>query len=168
MWLWIDRLINVFALIAGILLCGLVLLICADVCARYFRLFAMPWSLDAAEHALYIVTFLGAPWVLREQGHIAVDIFVQHLRPRPRFVVDRVAYVIGALTCGVLFYYSCLVWFRSFDASTDIHRTYIYPEWWILAFAPPIFLILLAIFLRWLFVGPPKKPAATDLPADGL
>ncbi len=168
MWSWIDRLINVLALIAGILLCGLVLLICADVGARYFRLFAMPWSLDAAEHTLYIVTFLGAPWVLREQGHIAVDIFVQTLRPRPRLVVDRIAYVIGAVTCAVLFYFSCLVWLRSFEANTEIHRTFIYPEWIIMAFAPPVFLILLAIFLRWIFVGPPKKPAEGDGLSDGL
>jgi C4-dicarboxylate transporter DctQ subunit len=167
-WLLFDRLINLLALIAGILLCGLVVLICADVGSRHFGLFSMPWSLDAAEHSLLFITFLGAPWVLREQGHIAVDILVQHMGKRTRAVTDRIAYALGSVTCAILFYYACMVWWRSFEANTEIQRTYVYPEWLILSCAPPVFLILLIIFLRWLFVGPTHKPAETDGLSDGL
>lgn len=157
------------ALIAGVLMCALVLLVCADVGARYFQLFAMPWSLDMAEHSLYVVTFFGAPWVLREQGHIAVDILVQALSPRPRRAVDKAAYVIGAVTCAVLFYYSVRVWWRSFEAGNQVHRTFVFPEWWLMVIAPPVFLMLLAIFLRWIVSGPPQRKSEADAAlSDGL
>ena len=53
---------------------GLVLLICLDVTARSLRLFATPWTLDIAQYSLYLITFFGAPWVLREGGHISIDV----------------------------------------------------------------------------------------------
>lgn len=163
-----DRLIDIMALVAGALLCLLVVTVCANVLSRYFHLFAMPWALDVVEHSLYLITFLGAPWVLREQGHIAIDVFLQQLSPRPRAVVDRIAYAIGAVVCAILLYIACQVWLQSFLAGTTIHRTYVYPEWWLLSVAPPNFLILLVIFLRWLIFGPPASAAMPETPADGL
>ena len=71
----LDRLVEALALVAGALLCALVVLVCLDVAARTFKLFAMPWSLDVSEYALYAITFLGAPWVLRENGHSPSEAF---------------------------------------------------------------------------------------------
>ncbi|HEX6320919.1 MAG TPA: TRAP transporter small permease subunit, partial [Burkholderiales bacterium] len=65
---WFDALIDALALAAAALLCALVVLILIDVAARYLRLFSIPWSFEATEYMLYAITFLGAPWVLREEG----------------------------------------------------------------------------------------------------
>ncbi|MGI0029360.1 MAG: TRAP transporter small permease subunit, partial [Nitrososphaera sp.] len=64
----LDRLIDALVLVAGALLCALVFLILVDVMARYLRWFSLAWGLEASEYMLYAITFLGAPWVLREQG----------------------------------------------------------------------------------------------------
>ena len=163
---WFDRLIDALALIAGIVLCSLTGLICLDVAARYFRLFSTPWTLDIAEYFLYVITFFGAPWVLREGGHIAIDIFVQQLNPRARRRAVMLSHTIGAVVCGVLLYYACRVWWRSFSDKTLIHETFVFPEWIILAVAPPIFLMLLVVFLRWLLW--PPDAADTEPSTDGL
>jgi TRAP-type C4-dicarboxylate transport system permease small subunit len=73
----LDRLVDALAVVAGALLCALVLLISVDVAARSFKLFATPWTLDIAQYMLYAITFLGAPWVLREDGHIAIEVFIE-------------------------------------------------------------------------------------------
>ena len=57
----LDALVNLLALLAGAMLCALVVLICMDVTARTLRLFPTPWTLDIAEYLLYGITFFGAP-----------------------------------------------------------------------------------------------------------
>lgn len=145
---WFDRLIIALAYIAGCLMVALTALICVDVAARNFRLFAMPWTLDVAEYLLYIITFLGAPWVLRDGGHISVDLLVQNLPTRAKQRTVRAANSIGAVVCLVLFYYACRTWWRSFSENIMVHETFVFPEWILFSVAPPVFLILVVVFLQ--------------------
>lgn len=145
-----DALIDALALAAAALLCALVVLILVDVAARYLRLFALPWSFEATEYLLYAITFLGAPWVLREEGHIAIELVVERLAAGPRRLVRRIADLLGATVCVVLFYYTCRVAWRSYENATLVHKSFIFPEWWVYAGMPPVLLVLLGIFLRWL------------------
>jgi len=146
----LDRLIDALAVVAGALLCALVLLILVDVMARYLRWFSLAWGLEASEYILYAVTFLGAPWVLREQGHIAIDLVVERLSERARRKARVVANALGAVVCAVLLYVACGVVWQSYAAGTMVHKSFVFPEWLVFAGMPPIFLILLAVYLRWL------------------
>ncbi|MEJ2625522.1 MAG: TRAP transporter small permease subunit [Pseudolabrys sp.] len=162
---WFEALVNTLAFIAGALMCLLTLLVCADVASRYFGWFAMPWSLEMAEYALYAITFLGAPWVLLNQGHISIDIAVERLRPAARARMTTVANALGALICAVLTFASAVAWWHSFTSGTLIEQTFTFPEWWLFAGPPPIFLIMTCIFIRWLRT-PPGLPA--DAASDGI
>ena len=152
----LDTLIDALAVIAGVILCALTLLICLDAVGRTIVRFSngaewgytIPWALDVAEYALYITTFFGAPWVLREGGHISIDLVLERLTPafRHRFLVA--ADVIGALVCIILFYYSCDVWWTSFREQVLIHETFIFPEWTLLSIAPVSFFVMATIMLR--------------------
>lgn len=151
---WFDRMVDTLALIAGVLLCILTLLVCFDVLSRTLRLFAMPWTLDVTEYMLYAITFLAAPWVLREQGHIAIEIVVERLPRGLRRLVQRVADAIGALVCGVLFVFSCRVLWRSWTQNNLVHETFVFPEWYLFVLAPPVFLIL-----TWQFIARTARSA---------
>lgn len=171
---WFDRLIDGLAVAAGVMLCGLTVMICIDAAGRTMLKFpatedwgyTIPWSLDVAEYTLYLFTFFGAPWVLREGGHIAIDLFVNMLRPTSRRRAAGANHAIGALVCATLFYYSCRVWWTSFREGVLIHETFVFPEWILLSAAPPIFAILAMMFVRWL-LWPPERPDAAE-PSDGL
>lgn len=162
---WFVWLINALAVVAGAGMCLLTLMICVDVFSRYFRLFAMPWSLEVAEYALYGITFLGAPWVLLSNAHISIDILVERLSTRARHKANLLAYGLGALICLILLVASSGAWWRSFTSGTMIQQTFIFPEWWLYVLPPPIFLIMLIIFLGWLR-NPPH--AAADAASDGI
>jgi len=161
----LDGLVNLLALLAGAMLCALVLLICTDVTARTLRLFPTPWTLDIAEYLLYGITFLGAPWVLREEGHIAIEIAVERLPPGPRALLRRVVDGFGALVCAVLCYYALRTFWRSFSAKNLVQETFVFPEWYLYVIAPPTFLILLLLFLRRMWRA---RKAATEPPSEGL
>jgi TRAP-type C4-dicarboxylate transport system permease small subunit len=131
-------------------------LILVDIGARYLRLFSLAWGLEASEYMLYAITFLGAPWVLREEGHIAVELVVERLAPGARRIARRIADLLGAVVCAVLLYYACRVAWRSYASGTMVHKSFIFPEWWVYAGMPLVFLILLAVYARWILRSAPR------------
>jgi len=159
---WFDALIDALALAAAALLCALVVLILVDVAARYLRLFSIPWSFEATEYMLYAITFLGAPWVLREEGHIAIELLVERLPAAAQRLVRRIADLLGATVCVVLFYFACRVAWRSYESATLVHKSFIFPEWWVYAGMPPVMLMLLGIYLRWL-LRPPRHAGTREV-----
>ena len=168
----LARLSRALAGAAGVLLCVLALLISLDIATRQAAGFSMPWSLDVAEYLLYLITFLAAPWVLLSGGHITVDLVAARLAPRARRRADLGANAIGAAASLLLSWFAGRVWWRSFRDGTLVYETFVFPEWWLFAAAPPVFLLLAAIFVRRLVRPPPTAgPAAGPGPgraADAL
>lgn len=150
---WFDLLIDALAIVAGALLVLLTVLVVVDVGARSLRLFTLPWSLEATEYMLYAVTFLGAPWVLRERGHIAIELVVERLPARGRSIAGRFADWLGAAVCAVLFYYACRVVWQSYASGIMVQKSFAFPEWVAYAGVPPVFLILFGIYLRRILAG---------------
>lgn len=144
----LDLLVDALALVAGALLCALVAIILVDVAARYLRWFSLAWGLEASEYMLYAITFLGAPWLLRERGHIAIEVVVERLSSRARRVAARAVDAIGATVCTVLFVFACVVLWRSYESGTMVHKSFVFPEWLVYAGMPPVFLLLVAIYVR--------------------
>jgi TRAP-type C4-dicarboxylate transport system permease small subunit len=161
----LDLVIDALAGVAGALLLLLTALILVDVGARTLRILSIPWSLEASEYMLYAITFLGAPWVLREQGHIAIELLVERLAPAARRAVRRVTDVLGAAVCAMLSYYACRVLWRSYAAGTMVQKSFVFPEWYVFAIVPPVTLILLAIYLRWMVW--PETAGPTHVAGDG-
>ena len=147
---WFDRLIDALAVVAGALVVLLTALVVFDVAARSLRILTLPWSLEATEYMLYAVTFLGAPWVLRERGHIAIELVVERLPARGRAVAGVLAELAGAAICALLFYYACRVVWLSYASGVMVQKSFSFPEWVAYAGIPPVMLILLGVYLRWL------------------
>ena len=154
--LTISSLLPFMAFYVGVLLCLLTLLICIDAVGRTLvRIFevnpwgyTLPWTLEVAEYTLYFITFLGAPWVLKTQNHIAVDILVEALPWRVNRYLRPITDLIGFSVCIVLLYFSCKVWWASFNEGVLIYETFIFPEWTILTLAPISFLLMAIILLQ--------------------
>ncbi|MGQ0544599.1 MAG: TRAP transporter small permease [Betaproteobacteria bacterium] len=149
----LDLVIDALAALAAALLCALVVLIMVDVVARYLRWFSLAWGLEASEYVLYAITFLGAPWVLRENGHIAIEIAVERLSERGRRVAQRAADALGALVCAALCFFACVVLWRSYASGAMVHKSFVFPEWLVFAGMPPIFFILVVLYVRSLTRG---------------
>lgn len=145
---WFDLAIDALAVVAAALLVLLTALILVDVGTRSLRILTLPWSLEASEYMLYAITFLGAPWVLREEGHIAIELVVERLGPRTRRRVRRLTDSLGAAVCALLFYYACRVLWRSYEEQTMVQKSFVFPEWYVFVLVPPVMLLLCGIYLR--------------------
>ena len=141
-----DGLLNAMAIVAGVLIALIPLLIFYDAALRIPRIGASVWVNDFSAIFLVYATFLAAPWLQRERGHIYVEVIADRL---PRVARRRLAQGIAAI-CAVV----CL--YLAYRSATVVHANIGYydvsaiqtPRW--VRFAPlPIGFFLLALeFLR--------------------
>ena len=66
---------------------------------------------------------------------------------------------------GALFVFTCIVLVRTIIDGTTVPDTFIFPEWWIYAFAPTTFLFLMIIFIQWA-VSPPDLKDSSNAKLD--
>jgi TRAP-type C4-dicarboxylate transport system permease small subunit len=115
MFRWFDRIIEGMAIVAGLLLLFMMFSICYEVILRYFHFRPPTWVTEISEYILLYVTFLGAPWVLREEGHVKVDVVVSRFPLRTQRTFDMTASIIGVAVCAIL------VWFGA-ETTWDLYK----------------------------------------------
>jgi len=96
---WFSGILMIFALIS----------VCIDVVLRYFFNSPTGWVLQISEYILLYIPFLSAAYVLKEDGHIKVDILLGFLSPKTQALFDVVTSALGAGVLLVLTYYGTIV-----------------------------------------------------------
>ena len=100
-----DRTIDMMFYVAS----GLSLVIFFSVCIELFmrNFFNRPqiWSVEVTEYAMLYVTFLGAAWLLKEEGHVRVDILLVLLKPKSGALLNSITSILGVIACSVLAFY---------------------------------------------------------------
>ncbi len=103
-WKFFDKLSDIMAALAGILL----VLISAAMCYTIFMRFVFRqttiWITPMSEYALLWIVFLGTTWLLREGGHITTDVVYIHLNEKSKRYLDFVMSIVGGLACALLLY----------------------------------------------------------------
>ncbi len=160
-----DRFLLMLGMIAGLLILLITVGIGVDVATRAITGQGLSWLIDLAEYAMLGVTFIGAPWVLRRGGHVAVEIAVMYLPRRIREVVRRLVCLLGAFICGSLAWAGALATLAAYTRGSLVFKALVFPEWWILV-VMPISLALCAIeFLRQAVV-PLEQATMRDAPDE--
>ncbi len=153
-----DRLPGAMAVVAGLVLVGIVTMIASDVALRTLGIGrGVPGVIEFTEYGLYAITMLGAAWALRLGAHVVVEILVDALPLSLRTVTWWFAQLVGLAVSLTLVYAGTLATWISYDGARLVFRTYIFPEWWMLAPLPIGALILAVEFLRGMAGGPPSK-----------
>jgi TRAP-type C4-dicarboxylate transport system permease small subunit len=83
--------------------------VCIDVMMRYFFNNPSGWILQISEYILLYIPFLSAAYVLKEDGHIKVDLLVGFLNQRMRDLFETVTSIVGAGFLLILTYYGFAV-----------------------------------------------------------
>jgi TRAP-type C4-dicarboxylate transport system permease small subunit len=131
----------------GILIGVSILLIGIDIGVRYFGIGSLPWLIEIVEYTLCGGTFLAAPWVLRQNAHVRVDIVLTSL---PRAIGRRIEQFIDLIGCGiaaVLLYYGCVAVLQAWRANAILFKTWWTPEWVVLLPVPIACVLLLIEFV---------------------
>ena len=147
-----DRIINSLAFVAGSFIIIMTFIECYEVIARYYLRRPPIWGVEACEYMLFLLAFLGTAWVLREKGHISVNIVLEHLRPKTQVYFNLFASFVGILISLIIFWFSVKTSWENYVTNVRVVKTLSLPKWIFLCFISLGYLLLFVEFLRQ-FVG---------------
>jgi TRAP-type C4-dicarboxylate transport system permease small subunit len=139
------------AAFAAFLMAAMMVVICLDVLLRNLGYQSSAHFFTFTEYALLMVPCLGAPWLVREKGHIYVEILLMSVGAKAR---ARLTVAIGLLciaVCLVLAWYGLgITWQDYVRAEKDV-RSLDMPRWLVVMWIPIAFLGMAAEFARFLW-----------------
>jgi len=91
----IDR---ISGIVAELLVFLLMLLVTADIIARYLFLKPIPGQVEGATLSLVLILYLGLAYTQRQRGHIRVDLFISKVEGRKRELLEA----IGLFLCLIV------------------------------------------------------------------
>jgi TRAP-type C4-dicarboxylate transport system permease small subunit len=147
-WKSFDRLLNIMAGLAGIMLVFICAAVCYTIGLRFFFNQTTIWIMQTTEYALLWIVFLATAWLLRERGHITTDIIYSSLGDRAKQHLDIVMFLAGALTCAICLWYGIIYTFECISNNVNDVRAVTVPKWSVFVIVPVGFLLLTIQFLR--------------------
>lgn len=163
-WRAFDRVLDALALVAAAIIPLMFVAIVYDVTTRNLRVFQVAWVVAVTEYALLYVTALGAPWLLRERGHVSMEALRSVLPAGANRIVEKVVAMLCLAGCAVVTAAAVPVMVQNFGVS-DIRADFL--ERWLLFLPVIIGFGLCGIqFLRFLLTG--RSMYAGTPGGDGL
>jgi len=136
------RLFDLFAAVAALLLLAMVAVVTADILLRNAVGIGFSWANEVTEYALYIITLLTAPWLLRRGQHVRIDIALVTVPPRMAWTMEAMADIVGLAASLVLIWYGAIMTVQSARLGSLTIKNLVFPEWWLLAPLPICFALV--------------------------
>ena len=143
-----DGVIDTLAFIAGVLTILVMLLTCYLVVMRYIFLRPPAWIIELSEYMLLYITFFGAAWLLKRNGHVNVDILFFFLPGSWQRALNVITSALGTISCFVLAGIGTWVTADNYARGLYSIQTLSVPKWILLAVIPLGSFLLFIQFLR--------------------
>ena len=154
-----NRLIQAGAVICGAVFMFMMVVVSIDAILRYGFSAPLAWEIEVNEYLLLYVTFLGAPWLLRQDGHVRVDILFAYIPERVARRLTLITSLVGGLACLVLCIVGCQATWEAFVRGLPEIKTLAVPRWtlmWVIPYGS--LLLSIEFFLKarghWLHTAP--------------
>ncbi len=148
-----DAILYGMAWVAGILMVAMMAMIVVDVALRNLGFQSSAHFFTFTEYFLLIIPLLGAPWLVREKGHIYIEILTAALPERVRRALIKLI-VIGCIAVAVvLAWYGGAITLQDYLGNEKDVRSLDMPRWMLTAFMPLSFGMMALEFLRLLVRG---------------
>ena len=142
-----GKFLNALAAIAALTLLAMVVLVSADIVLRNLTRAGFPFANEVSEYALYVITLLTAPWLLRRGQHVRIDLVLTYLPARAAWLMEAAADVLGFLVCLVMMRYGIKMTIDSALLGSITIKNLVFPEWWLLWPLPACFALIAAEFV---------------------
>jgi TRAP-type C4-dicarboxylate transport system permease small subunit len=143
---WLNGLlVRLLCVLAVLLVAAMMLGICAEVILRMFGFPSIIGLIELTEYALFISTFFVAPYLLRTNEHIRVDLVIARVDPAGARYIEcgvLITIMVISLITGII---ATILMMRSYREGTLIFKDLIFPQWWLDWIIP---LSSLAMFLQ--------------------
>ena len=146
-----KTLLYLMAGVSGLTLVWIMVSVIASVLMRNFGLQPFAWLFTSAEYGLLYMTMLGAPWLVREKGHVHIELLTSALSQGPRQLLSRAVALACVVVCAILAWKGIELVLTNLERGDFDTRAYYYPRW-LLSIAFPLSFGLMAVeFSRFVF-----------------
>ena len=160
-----ERVLITLACVAAGIVVYTVVTIDYEVVMRYFFRRPTTWVIDFTEYALLYIVFLASAWVLREEGHVNINILLIVLSPKVQRLLNTITSVVAAVACCLLFWFSLSVTWDAFVRGEVLWKSTIVPKWPIYIIMPIGSLLLTVQFLIRAWRHATARTAILPLPS---
>lgn len=105
----IDYCMKFLSAIAAVALGFLLIGICYSTLSRVVFNKPLTNLVEYSTYSLMYITFLGAPEILKNKGHINLDIITDKLQMKSKNLLSMIVNVVGAIISCAMLYYGSLV-----------------------------------------------------------
>ncbi|MDN5842077.1 MAG: TRAP transporter small permease [Alcaligenaceae bacterium] len=157
--LWLTRLIQILAVAVTVVMVASLL---TGVVYRYILQSSASWSGEVALLAFTWMVFLTAALMVRDEGHVRIDIIEKVLSPALNFLLSQIIWV------AIVFTGLFMVWtgLNFIDFTTGQHSPAIRYPIWLRSSAFPVSGVFIAFYaLRKLSRAPQKRAAGPEAPS---
>jgi TRAP-type C4-dicarboxylate transport system permease small subunit len=142
-----GRLFDAMAALAALTLFAMVAVVTGDIVLRNVARGGFLWANEVSEYALYLMTLLTAPWLLRRGAHIRLDLILAMVPARVAWLMEAMSDIVGFAVCVVLVRYGGAMTYDSWRLGSITIKNLVFPEWWLLAPLPVVFVLLALEFV---------------------
>jgi C4-dicarboxylate transporter DctQ subunit len=139
------------AFIAALSLVWLMVSVVLSVAMRNFGVQPFAWLFTSAEYGLLYMTMLGAPWLVRERGHVHIELVTAALPPPVRRAVSRAWRLACVAVSLILAWYGLELFLTNIERNDFDVRAYFYPRWMLTITFPIAFSLMAIEFARFVF-----------------
>ena len=146
-----DALLFFMALIAAGTLIWLMISVVTSVVMRNLGMQPYAWLFTSSEYGLLYMTMLGAPWLVRERGHVHIELVTAALPPTLRRIVSRTVALACVAVSLILAWYGLQLFLTNIERNDYDVRVYYYPRWLLTITFPIAFSFMAVEFARFAF-----------------
>ena len=160
-----DRVITALNYLAGCILLFMAGAVLYEVFMRYLFNAPTRWVIEFSEYMLLYMALLAGAWVLKQEGHVRVEMLVDVLPQHVKAGLHAVTSWIGAVVCALFGWYSASLVWETFWSGEVLFRAVHVPKWAVLVSLPIGLLLLTLQFIRrsFTFRGPGPREVEPGL-----
>lgn len=137
--------------IAGAMLVWLMISVITSVTMRNLGLQPFAWLFTSSEYAILYMTMLGAPWLVREKGHVHIELVTAALPAPARRFMSRFVAAACVAVCALLAWKGAELMLQNIARNDLDVRAYYFPKWILTAAFPLSFGLMAVEFGRFVF-----------------
>lgn len=144
----LDKLFDGCLAVVNVLMALLIVIVIVDVIMTYFFNAPLKWALEVSEYALAFIAFLGAGWLMREEGHLRFEMVLEKLSQKVRSVLEIIVSIVCLLVSLVIVWFGLEVVMSLYEKGALFESVLQWPRWPLIASIPVGFALLAIQLLR--------------------
>jgi TRAP-type C4-dicarboxylate transport system permease small subunit len=143
-----DRILTAGAVLAGGMVFFMMLSVCYDVVARYFFNAPTVWADEISSVFLLFTPFFVGAWLLKNDGHVKMDLVLNYTSPRTQRILGIVVSVIIALISILFVYHGAKITWQIYGMGYRTESSLSLLKWPLIGVIPLGFFLMLLQAVR--------------------